>query len=433
MFESLLSNLNAENFQLMIRENFHWAAFIAFLGGLIDCLTPCSAMANTISVGYTSTIAPGVTRKRMWLLAFLFFMGVSLTYMGLGALFVAFGSVVQTFIGEYVEVVLFVMGFIFLYLFLLNINVLPLWAIPKFLRGTEVKDLGGKQGSPLGAFLVGVAVALTMGPCAAPILILILGVIATLPVNEIHLGIGLMFFFSVAIGLFTATLSFVVARQGMKALGKLSGARRVVGYVMDGVMGLAAVALLSAAVLISIYGAGILVPPTQVGADCEQPEPASLLYTFDQLADDAEEIQAISSKVVGETMPEFSWTDAEDKGHALSQYRGKYVFLAFWFRNCANCVAKIGKINETVCSYQDDDRLVFLSINSGDDPKDMRWVVEHYNMIYPAISDEFADLIQFLGNPSMPLYLLIDPQGKVAYFGGELPPFGDFVPLGEEG
>ena len=120
MFDSLLSNLNAENFQLMIRENFHWAAFIAFLGGLIDCLTPCSAMANTISVGYTSTIAPGVTRKRMWLLAFLFFMGVSLTYMGLGALFVAFGSVVQTFIGEYVEVVLFVMGFIFLYLFLLN-------------------------------------------------------------------------------------------------------------------------------------------------------------------------------------------------------------------------------------------------------------------------------------------------------------------------
>jgi peroxiredoxin len=114
--------------------------------------------------------------------------------------------------------------------------------------------------------------------------------------------------------------------------------------------------------------------------------------------------------------PDFTRIDATGHKIRLSHYKGKVVLLDFWATWCTGCKQEIPWYMEFADRYKRNG-LAVVGVSRDDEG----WTVvkpflaEKMKLNYPVIIGDNALAKQFGGIESMPVTLLIDRQGRIAY------------------
>ena len=186
MIENLLNKLDA-----YLQASSALAYVAVYVGGVLVSFTPCIYPVIPITVGYIGGQSSG-SRSKGFLLSLIYVGGMSVTYAVLGVAAALTGTLfgrIQTSPWTYLVVanVCLLLG-----LSMFEVFTLP---VPRFLAGAGG---GGARQGMSGAFIVGVASGLVLGPCTAPVLAALLGYVAT--TKSILFGGSLMIVFAFGMG-----------------------------------------------------------------------------------------------------------------------------------------------------------------------------------------------------------------------------------------
>ena len=102
---------------------------------------------------------------------------------------------------------------------------------------------------------------------------------------------------------------------------------------------------------------------------------------------------------------------------SLSEYRGKYVLLDFWFIGCGPCEREIPNLKLTHQNFKDRNFSAIGIHIAGQDPEIVEKFMSDRAMDYPMVVDRFDEPIKKayepLGLEGYPTYFLINPDGEV--------------------
>ena len=128
-----------------------------------------------------------------------------------------------------------------------------------------------------------------------------------------------------------------------------------------------------------------------------------------------ERLEYLEQLVVGNTIRDFTWTDATGHAVSISHYKGKYLFIDVWASWCKPCVAEIPLLKDLHAHYSGSQfAVVGVSIDADRD----RWLkaLEKYQQPWKNVLDprhfDAEFLTEFRVN-SIPFNLLLDPEGKI--------------------
>jgi len=175
--ETLLNQLT----QLLSGNSF-LAYLGVFVGGILTSSNPCVLATIPLVIGYVGGYSEGDRRKALlYSLTFIFGLSITFTILGaiaslMGGLFGMVGSTWYFIVGGVAIVIgLHLMG-------LFN------WNLPVPVR------LQPKRRGLLGAFLLGLLFGIVSSPCATPVLVLVLTVVASK--GELAYGVSLLFVYA---------------------------------------------------------------------------------------------------------------------------------------------------------------------------------------------------------------------------------------------
>ncbi len=396
-----------ESFKLALESSSFLAYLLAFLGGMGDCLTPCSAVATPVTIAYFSkAMQRDLTTGQMIRSGLMFLFGLLFTYSAFGAVAALVGGVVFQWIGTSPWPYL-VVGLFLLYLLLVSSDLMPMKLVPNFLRRTVIPELSGgkKRGAYLGAFLAGVAVATMMGPCAAPILTAILYIVAQK--QDLVFGISLLMAFAMGIGVFMLTVGFS-GRKGLALLGKLGRFRGKMQWIMNGF------------ILILVIYLFYTAFDKARGFDISDADLPEYLWDYQSFSQGQQTIETGQLKK-GDLLPDFSFEKPDESIASLSDYRGRYVFISFWGIWCAACVEEIPDVIKAARYAATHDDFDVLSIDALDEKGRLLPFMKDKGIVYPVIHDEDNAIHETYGLLSHPFNIMLDKSGKVIYMGGEFP------------
>jgi len=126
-----------------------------------------------------------------------------------------------------------------------------------------------------------------------------------------------------------------------------------------------------------------------------------------------------SSKVA----PDFELRDLNGASVRLSKYKGeRTVLLYFWATWCPYCISakpKIAKLREEIGP----DKMEILGINvgGGDTLAKLKRYQESHPVNWPILYDNEGTAVGAYQIQGIPLFVLVDKDGNVAYRGNELP------------
>ena len=159
---------------------YHILAFGAvFLAGVISSASPCVLATIPLVIGFVGGYADG-DRKKAFLYSVAFVLGLSITFTAFGAAAGLLGTMFGTLGGWWyvaAGTVALVMGGQMMGLYEIR---LPVW-----------RDYRPKQGGIIGSFLLGLFFGVVSSPCATPVLVVILTLVATK--REVLYGVALLF------------------------------------------------------------------------------------------------------------------------------------------------------------------------------------------------------------------------------------------------
>jgi len=173
------------------------AFLVVFLGGLFTSLTPCVYPMIPITVAVIGAQAAG-GKFRGFILSLFYVLGISTTFSTLGVVAARTGAL----FGSYVQhpAVVIVVASIFFLMGLSMLGVFILQMPAAWASKLQIK----KRSGFLGAFLTGLLAGLIVSPCISPVLVVILTWVAK--TGSILLGVGLLFSFSLGLGVFFVLL-----------------------------------------------------------------------------------------------------------------------------------------------------------------------------------------------------------------------------------
>jgi cytochrome c-type biogenesis protein len=154
-----------------------------FLAGVISSASPCVLATIPLVVGFVGGYADG-DRSKAFRYSLAFVLGLSLTFTAFGAAAGLFGTMFGTLGGKWYIVaglVALVMGGQLMGLYELRLPV-------KF-------EYRPKQGGVIGSFLLGLFFGVVSSPCATPVLVVLLTVVATK--GEVLYGVALLFTYAI--------------------------------------------------------------------------------------------------------------------------------------------------------------------------------------------------------------------------------------------
>jgi len=383
------------------------AYFLAFLGGMGDCLTPCSAVATPVTIAYFSkAMKRDLTTGQMLRQGFVFLAGLLISYSIFGAVAALVGGVVFQWIGTSPWPYL-IIGLFLSYLLLVSMELMPMKLTPSFLRQTKVPGIGGQVGSGayLGALFAGVAVATMMGPCAAPILTAILYIVAQK--QDVFFGVSLLISFAMGIGVFMLTVGFS-GSKGLVMLGRLGRLRGKMQWVMNGVILLLVIYLFSTAW------------DKMRSFDVAPEDLPDYLWEFSSFPQDSAALETGALKL-GILLPDFSFTKPDGSVGKLSDFRGSNVFITFWGIWCAACVEEIPDVVEMKKFAGKNGGLEVISLDALDEKGRLLPFMKEKGINYPVIHDSENMVHTHYGLMSHPYNILLDRQGRIIYMDGAFP------------
>ncbi|MBU5612998.1 cytochrome c biogenesis CcdA family protein [Geomonas azotofigens] len=194
-----------------------------FLAGVLSSASPCVLATIPLVVGFVGGYADG-DRRRAFTLSLAFVVGLSLTFTAFGAAAGWFGTMFGTVGGRWylvAGIVALVMGG----------QLMGFYEVRLPLRF----DYRPRQGGAIGAFLLGLFFGVVSSPCATPVLVVLLTVVATK--GEVLYGVALLFTYAVghcmlmlAAGTFTGFVESFAAARGVLSFSAWS--KRVGGAIV---------------------------------------------------------------------------------------------------------------------------------------------------------------------------------------------------------
>ena len=125
---------------------------------------------------------------------------------------------------------------------------------------------------------------------------------------------------------------------------------------------------------------------------------------------------------LGETVPsaELEFLAPEGSGFAgqttsIDDYQGQWVLLNIWASWCGPCKDESPDLVDFQNVHSGAD-FTILGIQTQDGTDDGLEFVEEYELNYPSVRDGSGDYADELGAAGVPETILVDPEGKVAYY-----------------
>lgn len=165
------------------------AFLTVFIGGVLVSFTPCVYPLIPVTIGFIGAKSSG-SKLRGFLLSSSYVAGIAITYSLLGLVAALSGKVFGALSSS--PLVYFTAGNIFL---LLGLSMLGVFNLP---LPRIFSNPGKKTGGVFGAFLLGMASGLVVGPCTAPALGGVLVYVAAK--QNVLYGAGLLFVFAYGMG-----------------------------------------------------------------------------------------------------------------------------------------------------------------------------------------------------------------------------------------
>lgn len=149
-----------------ILESFWLAPFLTLAAGIITSMTPCALSSIPLVIGYVGG-ATGDNPKKAFRLSLTFAGGMAVTFTTLGAAAALAGRLMGN-TGRWWYLVLGL---------LMVLMALQTWEIYEFIPSTYLISKSTKRGYA-GAFMAGVLGGVFSSPCATPVLVVLLGIVA---------------------------------------------------------------------------------------------------------------------------------------------------------------------------------------------------------------------------------------------------------------
>lgn len=162
------ANINQwlESLASSISTNFWLAPLLALLAGLLTSFTPCSLSSIPLVIGYVGGTGQKDTKRAFWL-SLVFSGGMAVTFTILGTLASLFGKLMQG-TGSWWYIILGI---------LMLLMAMQTWEVYSFIPASYAISKSTKRGF-IGAFLAGILGGLFSSPCATPVLVVLLAMVA---------------------------------------------------------------------------------------------------------------------------------------------------------------------------------------------------------------------------------------------------------------
>ena len=177
-----LTNQWIESISASISANMWLAPILALLAGILTSFTPCALTSVPLVIGYVGGGVESDT-KRAFKLSGVFALGMALTFTILGTVASILGKIMQG-TGSWWYILLGI---------LMLLMALQTWEIFNFIPSSYAISKNTKRGF-LGAFIAGILGGFFSSPCATPVLVVLLAIVAK--EGSLLLGILLLLLYS---------------------------------------------------------------------------------------------------------------------------------------------------------------------------------------------------------------------------------------------
>ena len=172
-----------ETLSTLITENFWLAPLLALLAGILTSVTPCALSSVPLVIGYVGGTGNKDAKKALKL-SLTFAVGMALTFTALGTI----ASLLGKLMGTSSKWWYFALGI------LMVLMALQTWEIYNFIPSTYLTSKNTKKGY-IGALFTGILGGIFSSPCATPVLIVLLGIVARS--GNIAWGVFLLLMYSI--------------------------------------------------------------------------------------------------------------------------------------------------------------------------------------------------------------------------------------------
>ncbi|NLP14194.1 MAG: cytochrome c biogenesis protein CcdA [Clostridium sp.] len=172
-----------ESLSRLISESFWLAPILALIAGVLTSVSPCSLSTIPLIIGYVGGTGND-NPKKAFRLSLVFACGMAITFTALGTAASLLGKLMGTS-GRWWYIALGV---------LMVLMALQTWEIYNFIPSTYLIDKSTKKGY-IGALVAGILGGLFSSPCATPVLVVLLSIVAKS--GSVVWGIVLLLLYSI--------------------------------------------------------------------------------------------------------------------------------------------------------------------------------------------------------------------------------------------
>lgn len=135
----------------------------------------------------------------------------------------------------------------------------------------------------------------------------------------------------------------------------------------------------------------------------------------DYIEKDPKEMEPLA---IGTTAPNFTGLHFQSNDSInLSDFKGKYILVDFWYKDCYPCIKAIASLNNINAKYSEKD-LIILGLNPYDNQekkiKKIPDFIKTNEMSYPTIFVDWEVVKQYNVH-AYPTFYIINPEGKIVY------------------
>ncbi|MBM1022993.1 redoxin domain-containing protein [Enterobacter sp. A11] len=368
---------------------------IAFLGGMISLLSPCTLPVIPL-------LFAGFQGQRRHILALFAGMIVMFTLVAMAVTVASEWIAEATIIGRWVALVILAIAA----LSLISPSFARRIAQPAVSVGNALNTRSGQTRGIASAFLAGLAVGLLWSPCAGPIL----GAIFSINIagnSAIATG-ALLAAYGSGCALMLGLL-IIGGRKLMAPLRAKSALMERLRQAVGGVM-LAAVALNATGVTSILKGANGVADYLETS-----------LLNLAKPATTPVKLQPVVMAEPSSQLPSLSGGTGWINGDSVTSesLRGKVVLIDFWTWDCINCQHTLPHVRDWATKYQSQG-LVVIGVHTPEYPwekplSSVKNAVNKWQLPYRVVTDNNYQIWNAFGNQYWPAHYYFDAKGQLRY------------------
>jgi len=368
---------------------------IAFLGGMISLLSPCTLPVIPL-------LFAGFQGQRRHILALLVGMIVMFTLVAMVVTAASEWIASATIIGRWVALTILAIAALAL--------IFPPFAQriagPAVSAGNILNTRSGQTRGMGSAFLAGLAVGLLWSPCAGPIL----GAIFSINIaGHSAIATGALL---AAYGSGCALMLGLLIMGGKALMAPLRAKSALMARLRQGagVMMLAAVVFNATGMTSAVKGANGVADRLE-----------NTLLSLTQPAAPSVKLQPVEMPVTRSQLPSLSGGTGWINGDPVTSesLRGKVVLIDFWTWDCINCQHTLPHVREWANKYQPQG-LVVIGVHTPEYPwekpiSSVKNAVNKWQLPYRVVTDNNYQIWNAFGNQYWPAHYFFDAKGQLRY------------------